>query len=365
MEHTETLRKTENTSQLPRVEKKKSRGIWWFLLFIVFICGIVSCCALLIFALPESTGSNTGVVTSESFVYGDQNSKNKILSIKVDGPILTEGSSSGFASLLSVGYVYGYSIKEELYRAAEDDTIKAVVLEINSPGGTVVGSKAISDGVAYYKNKTKKPVFAYIQDMAASGGYWAAASTDKIYAETGSLTGSIGVIFGPFEYYDELVSLGSVNTRNGIDIYYITGGTYKDLGNPVRKITREEYQSLQQQIDNEYDVFVRHVSRNRSIPENVIRQDIKALIYGNEDARRFKLIDAEGNREDTYAALASTAKLSDYKVVRKENRIDFFSALLASRSNVKTSTVSKSCALCGKMLYLHGDPMEFQLVKEE
>lgn len=346
----------QNTSaQYQSQPKRKSNwGLWFFLFLLLFsIC----LCSGVVVLLAEATDSSSVLGQNYTSISGDEKSKNKILSIKIDAPILTESVSDNY--LLSGGYVYGYTIKEELMKAADNDEIKAVILEINSPGGTIVGSKAISDGIAYYREKTQRPVFAYVQDMAASGAYWAAAATDKIIADTGSLTGSIGVLFGPFEYYDKLVSVGSVTAQNGIDIYYITGGEYKDLGNPLRRITDEELKTLQRDVNYEYDVFVNHVASRRGIDPTAIKQDVKALLYGVKTAREYKLIDMEGSRETAYSELAKEANLgTDYQIIRQERNFDVFSALLGIRAPEVTKT---SCAFCNKMLFLHGNPLEYTI----
>jgi protease-4 len=246
---------------------------------------------------------------------------------------------------------------------ATDDSIKGIVFFISSPGGTVTGARAIADGVSYYKEKTGKPVYAYVQDMAASGAYWAAAATDKIYAEQGSLTGSIGVLMGPFEYYDKLVSLGSVGTENGISITYITGGEFKDFGNPTKKMSEEELAIMQKGINTEYDKFVAYVSERRQIPVHVIKEDIKALIYGADEAKAYNLIDEIGNREQVISALASKAGLSDYEVVKEGASTTLFGSLFSSIvhpiSLETAKTTTRTCYLCNRVLYLYGNPLAF------
>lgn len=345
------------------------RTFWITLLAVGAICGF---CGVLPFALLLSTDTS-GTITETSttgeqytYVLGDENSKNNLLAIYIDQPILT--SSQDYAddvvtSLLVGQYVFGYEVKDQLMKAASDTSVKGVVLIINSPGGTVVGSKAIADGVAYYKEKTGKPVYAYIEDIAASGAYWAAASADKIVAEQGSLIGSIGVLMGPFEYYDKLVTLGGVGTENGISINYITGGKYKDLGNPTKKISEEELAVLQKGIDNEYDVFVTYVAKQRKITQTVIKEDVKALIYGVTEATRFRLIDSIGNREQMLADLSAAAEVGDdYKVVKIGVHTSLFGGLFASLSKPVGSRVenpARVCALCGKYLYFYGNPLDY------
>lgn len=318
---------------------QQSSKKWWVWPLVTIIVVLIMCCSCsgvcylmveLIKAAPDTTTSLDDEL-SYDYVYGDENSKNKILSIKINGTILNEDpdESSWFED---TDVVYGYSIKEELYRAAEDDTIKGILFEISSPGGTVTGSKAIADGVAYYKAKTGNPVIAYGQGTVASGGYWVAASADYIILDQGSIIGSIGVIFGPFEYYDKVTAIdggllsGGIVTQNGIEYTYITAGDSKDLGNPFRRMTQEEVAVLQTGVNNEYADFITHVSEGRGIDEVTIKTQIKALIYDNVQAESLGLIDETLNREDAFDRTAEKCDLSvsDYQIVRKSDTYDDF-----------------------------------------
>ena len=368
--HTSYPEVTSAPPQPVNQQQKKSgwRVFWLVLAGLIFICGF---CGILPFVLLLATNNSTtktekGVEDlSYSYVLGNQDSDNKLLAIYIDQPILTSSqdySDDLLTAILSGQYVFGYRIKDDLMKVSKDDSIKGIALIINSPGGTVVGARAIADGVAYYKKATNKPVYAYVQDMAASGAYWAAASTDKIIAEQGSLTGSIGVLMGPFDYYDKLVSLGTVGTENGITITYITGGKYKDLGNPTRKITDEEMRVLQSGIDSEYDNFVRYVSGQRKIPELTIRDDIRALIYSAGKAKELGLIDAIGTREDMLSDLAAKAGVSDYQLVKIGTSTTLFGSLFSSLTKVpvqKSEASARVCVLCGKPLYFFGNPLDY------
>jgi len=248
-------------------------------------------------------------------VAGDETSMNKILSIKVSGVIVGD-SDEGFAE--GFGVVPGYAIKQQLYKAADDDAIQGVVLEINSPGGTIYGAHAIADGVAHYREKAKRPVYAHVQGVGASGAYWAAISADKVITDYGSDVGSIGVIMGPFKYYDKVLSEdGKVLTQNGIESYNITAGKSKDAGDPYRKLTPDEIATLQRSVNNEYDEFVKYVHERRKIPEDVIRDKLGALTYDAKTAKEEKMIDDTMGREETYKALAEASRIGDdYEVVR-------------------------------------------------
>lgn len=275
---------------------------------------IATLIAIAVFAIGGLDGSS---LTSKH-VAGNSDSYNKLLSIKVTGTIIGDSDDTA-----GVGYseqvTSGYDVKDQLYKAVKDDAIKGVVLEINSPGGTIYGAHAIADGVAYYREKTHNPVYTYVQGMAASGAYWSAVSTDKIVADYGSTVGSIGVIVGPFKYYDKVLSDESgVVTQNGIEDVTISAGKSKDYGNPYRRLTQDEINNLQTSVNNDYSLFTKYVSDRRKIPEDTIKNQIGALGYDNKTAQSLKLIDQSGSRQDTYDQLAKAAHLNtdDYEVVR-------------------------------------------------
>ncbi len=306
----------------------------------------VSVSTALVFPMLMLIGVSAAAVTKEeskvlntTYVYGKDESDNKILAIPITGVIYGDAGMDGdFSDIFgNSANTYGYAIKKVLREAADDDSIKAVVLLINSPGGTIYGSQAIADGLMSYKEKTKKPVYAHVSGLAASGSYWAAVGADKIYADVGSSIGSIGVINGGFMYYNNPIALDGgllgegVTTKDGIESTYITSGKGKDLGNPFRRPTEEELKVMQDGADNNYSVFVKRVSSRRGIDESEIRNVIGAYIYDNDIAVARKLIDMTGSREFTYGELAKVASLGeDYQVVSAHEKRSRLEALLGA-----------------------------------
>jgi len=283
-----------------------------------------------------------------SYSKGNPNSENKILVIKVEGTILTQRPSDSLSALLSTDVVYGYDIKQQFIDAAEDDTIKGVVLYVNSPGGTITGSKAIADGIAYYKEVTGKSVVGVGSGLVASGGYWAISTTDSIYLDPGSTIGSIGVIFGPITRYNNVISNNDVMTTDGITEEYITSGEGKDIGNPYRDLTSEERDILQKSVDNAYADFVTLVSTARGIPEDTIRNQIGAHIYDDKQALEFGLIDFVANIDDSIADFASVLNISeDYQIVTQERELGFFETLLGV--SAKSSGTLKVDTICNNL----------------
>lgn len=355
--------------------KNLIKGLNWkcFLMSIIAII-LLAGVYVIIFGYGEeqtdSTPSNTAdtlTYTSGSADYtyqtveGDPNSANKVLLVQINGLILTEQISDvGFFELLGEqGFTYGYDIKDTFFRAAENSDIKAVMVSINSPGGTIGGSKAIGEGIRHYKEQTGNPVYAHIVDQGTSGGYWAAAATDNITAEVGSLLGSIGVIMGPFRTFNNVLSegnfTGSVQTENGIDYRVFTGGEYKDTGSPYREFSEEEIEHWQDSIDDEYETFVSYVSEARNIPTDTIRNQIKALPYGTKEAQALGLIDTIGGRTDAFNRLLATSGIpeSDYELLTEQQDLGFFDMIFQSVQHISKPRVSPPCPVCNRPVYLY------------
>jgi protease-4 len=324
----------------------------------VIVCIVATIFIIGAVFLPNAESDDDGY----DYVYGD--GTQELLSVKVTGTIIGTDDSSSLDPFTD-SYTSGYHVKEQLYAAANDDAINGVVLEINSPGGTIYGSRAIADGVKHYKEKTGNPVYTYVEGQAASGGYWAASSTDKIIADYGSDTGSVGVIMGPFQYYDGLVAedggllSGGVVTERGIQNVMITAGKSKDVGSPYRKLTNDELAILQKSVNNEYDTFVQYVSQHRNISEDTLRNTIGAMAYDNKTAQSYKLIDMTGSRETAYDELAKAAGLErgSYQVVREAYVPSLIESLLsaAGRTPQPKASAPNLCSLTTASLAYHGD----------
>lgn len=339
-------------------------------------CFIISCFGLLLF-FPAlllaligigSAGSEplSSVENSYTQVAGDSKSKNKFLVVPIQGVILTnKDHQNPLDTLFGDQYTYGYTVKDSLVKASKDKSIKGVLLQISSPGGTITGAKAISDGVKYYKDITGNPVISHISEMGASGAYWSAVSSDYIMADSGSLTGSIGVILGPFKYYNTVLSesgfLGSVSTAEGIDTYYITAGENKDFGNPYKKMPQKVKDVLQEGINNEYARFVKYVSARRGISESTIKDRIGALVYEDTQARDLNLIDSVGSRDLAYAELAKRAGITndDYQMVSEKSAKGFWASAFEYLAPAKIPAASAYNPLTGKPLFLYGDPADY------
>lgn len=320
-----------------------------------------------IMLMMASSGGQSQQTFTYTHAYGDTSASHTLVSVPVRGIILSGSAADPLQSIFGQSYADGEKIKEDLRELAKDDGVDGVILEVDSPGGMITASKAIADGIEYYKKTTQKPIIAHINGMGASGGYWVSSTTDAIYAEQGSEAGSIGVIMGPLVTMKDIVAYGDVATQTPMSFRYFSAGRSKDLGNPFRDITPDEEALINTQLKAEYDKFVAHVSEKRKISAETIVGEIGAVAYGTDDAVRLKLIDGVMSKEEAYDELAQRANIgSDFKVERIENSYSLFGSLFGVRqllTNIKMSASDKAAArvrfcetnLAGKPLVFDGD----------
>ena len=182
----------------------------------------------------------------------------KVAIIEVEG-LLSNSRSSSLLSL-SQGENTLSLFTEELERAERDSSVKAVVLRVNSPGGTVSCSDAMYDMVNRFRKTTGKPVVASIQEVGASGAYYLSCAADRIVAQPTSVVGSIGVIFESLEFEGTLAKLG-------IRPVTVKSGTLKDMGSPFKAIEPDEREVMQSMIEEYFARFIGVVRHNRKVSE--------------------------------------------------------------------------------------------------
>lgn len=211
----------------------------------------------------------------------------------------------GSANVLGGSVVNPEKIKTQIRNAEEDSSVRAILLDINSPGGTPVASEEIMNAV---KN-SKKPVVSWISDSGASGAYLAATGSDKIVASNSSMVGSIGVIM-------DLTNLSELYEKLGVNRSSITAGKYKDMGADYKNLTPEEQSILQSMVNENYDNFMTIVAENRNLSKDYVSSIAEGRIYTGKQAKDLKLIDEIGGKDK---ALDIAAKLGgihgSYKVV--------------------------------------------------
>lgn len=192
------------------------------------------------------------------------------------------------------------NLRKELRKALEENSTKAVLLRVNSPGGTVATSQEIYSLVLKLRAKGK-PVFVSMSDVCASGCYYIASAADKIVANKGTLTGSIGVISQGLNYKGLFEKLGLRDQT-------FKAGKFKDMGSGSRDINPEERQIYQALIDNSYKQFLEDIHTARGIEMEKLKEIAQGLIYTGEQALEVKLVDELGTYDDAKLSLINYLK---------------------------------------------------------
>lgn len=237
---------------------------------------------------------------------------NKIAIVKIQGAISSDSMKIPFQTSIATSS----KIVEYLEAAEESKAIKGIILEINSPGGTVLASKDIADKV----KSIEKPVVALIRDMGTSGGYWVASAADKIVADPMSVTGSIGVISAYLEF-SELFE------KYGITYEGLKSGELKDIGSPFKKLTDKERNVLQGKLDRIHEYFIKEVSANRKLSEADTRELATGVYFLGEEAKELGLVDYLGNRELAINITKELAGIDEASIVTYEETTDLLSLL--------------------------------------
>lgn len=214
---------------------------------------------------------------------------------------------------------------KRLEEFAEKTEVKAIVIEINSPGGSVGAVQELHGQILKLRRETRKPVIALMGDVAASGGYYLAAACDRIVAHPGTITGSIGVIFQVGNFEDLLKKVG-------VRMDPIKSGPLKDIGSPTRTMTAQERGILQALIDDAYGQFLKAVSDGRKRPVSEIRPLADGRIYTGAQAKELGLVDVVGTSEDAIRIAKELGKMTGKPKIlrRREDAFDLFLSVFDS-----------------------------------
>lgn len=226
-------------------------------------------------------------------------SKNKVAVIYASGEI-----NSGSGNDESIG---SETLSKAIRKARLDESIKAIVLRVNSPGGSALASDVIWREVILAKKV--KPFIVSMGDVAASGGYLIACAADTIVAQPTTITGSIGVfgiLFNAENFF---------KNKLGITFDQVKIGEYADLGNYTKALSPSERNIIQNEVNRIYDDFTKKVAEGRDIDINAVLRIAGGRVYTGSDAQKIGLVDVLGNKEDAIEIAVKKAKLSDYRIV--------------------------------------------------
>jgi protease IV len=224
----------------------------------------------------------------------ERQSKNQIAVVYVEGEIVNgEGDAD---------QVGGDRFAQQLREIQGDDDIKAVVIRVNSPGGSVVGSEVIQREVI--QTRKKKPVVVSMGGVAASGGYWISTFSDRIFAQPNTITGSIGV-------FGLRPNVQKIANDNGITWDVVKTGRYADISSITRPRTAPELAVFQKSVDRIYDRFVGKVAESRKLPKAKVAEVAQGRVWSGKQALAIGLVDQMGGLQDAIQDAAQRAKLGD------------------------------------------------------
>jgi protease-4 len=230
----------------------------------------------------------------------------------------------------------------KLYR--ENPQVKAVVIRINSPGGVVGPTQELHQALMRVR-EAGKPVVASLGSVAASGGYYTAVAADRIFANPGTLTGSIGVIM-------QMANVESLFKKVGVDYVVVKAGRYKDIGNFTRPMTPEERRVLQTLLDDVHAQFIDAVATGRNLDRADVVKFADGRVFSGTQARDLKMIDTLGSFED---AINEAAKLAGLRVppavIRPSRRFSLFD-LVRSQLGVRLDALTPALPTLKTLLYL-------------
>lgn len=239
-----------------------------------------------------------------SFLTSVDTKSGNVASIPIKGIILMDGTRTQFGeSIASATEIIAF-----IDEANENEAVEAIILDINSPGGSAVASMELAEAV----RESEKPVIAVIREIGTSGAYWVASAADVIVARDLSVTGSIGVIASYIEY-------AGLMKRFNLTYRRLVAGERKDLGSPYRELLPDEELVLQKKLDYMHEVFIAHVAFNRNLSVEEVRELADGFIFLGAEAIDNGLIDVIGGYDDAIELLEEslniTADISEYKHV--------------------------------------------------
>jgi len=288
--------------------------------FLVAIASFIIILNILLFFLPADK-------QGFKFIEGSKESSNIIATLNLNGPIVNNLNRTFIGNIID--YIDPSIVKDDLDKL-EKINPRILVIRINSPGGTVVATSMLEKIINNFKEKNNIEIYFYTDEILTSGGYWLATTGNRIYAQYGSIIGSIGVTGPSWYYYDNPISISSgifgqnIETKNGIKIFDQNAGNSKDLYNPFRKPTKKELEHLQDLVSGIYEDFIIKVSSNRKIETDVLKNEIGALIFSSNKAKNFFLIDDVMSYDQLVQKIINENNFENYKVIEmyyKENVI--------------------------------------------
>ena len=274
-------------------EKDQKKANPWYVVLKVLV-GLVLLSLILSFAIS---------------LFMDSGNAGNVAMIKVEGPIMVS-SDSPFSEQASSSDIIGF-----IEDADNNPAIKAIIIDVNSPGGSAVASDEIASAI----RKANKTTVSVIREVGASGGYWVASAADHVIANRMSVTGSIGVLGSYLEFSGFL-------DRYNVTYQRLVSGKYKDIGTPMKELTGEERSLIQDVLDEIHEDFILAVSENRNLNPEDVRKIADGMLFTGKRAKDLGLVDELGGIEEAKLYLNRTLNITP--LIREYEKEPTFMELL-------------------------------------
>lgn len=308
---------------------KKSRVGFWIatsLAIFFFLCCVVllsSLMGLLIIKSALLPHEKEGKIEKLDETLIEGTGDDKILIIPIKGVITAQSSRKLFQETPSIVD----SVKQQLEQARDDNGVKAVIFEINSPGGGITASDIIYKEILEFKEKTNKRIIVSMQDVAASGAYYISAAADKIISHPTTVTGSIGVIM-------PLINVTNLAEKYGIEDTSIESGNMKSIGSPLKKMSDEEKKVLYDIVYEMYTRFLNVIADGRNMKIEDVRKLADGRIYTGKQALENGLVDQLGYIDDAITLAKEIAGLKDAKIIKYKRTLNLAEIFAGSMDNL-------------------------------
>jgi protease-4 len=305
----------------------KDRTILWvFLAFVVGFALPVCSCVGMGFLTLSAFGRMTGEPASPPIGLGDA-----VAVLRLDGAIASSAQDAFTVQGITPGRV------DDLLEQATASAVKAIVVRVNSPGGSAVASDQIYRALLDFD----RPIVIWMDEMAASGGYYIACGGDYVFAHPDTLTGSIGVI-SQFLNVEELLD------EVGVDVVVITSGPRKDIGSPFREMAEDERALWEGITDEVYEGFVEVVAQARDLPLEEVRELADGRIYTGRQAQALGLVDEVGTLDDAIAKAAELGGIEgEPQVIELRPTLTFFDLMLGFQARSAMPTLEEILGWAG------------------
>jgi protease-4 len=310
-------------------DKKKSRVGFWIatsLAIFFFFCSVAffsSLMGLLMIkgALSPHEGEGKIKKLAETTIEGT--GTDKILIIPVKGVITAQSSMKLFQETQSMVE----AVTQQLDQARDDNDVKAVILEINSPGGGITASDIIYKEILEFKEETNKKIIVSMQDVAASGAYYISAAADKIISHPTTVTGSIGVIM-------PLINIADLAEKYGIKDTSVKSGDMKNIGSPLKKMSEGERKVLRDIVDEMYTRFLNIIADGRNMKIEDVRKLSDGRIYTGKQALENGLVDQLGYMDDAITLAKEISGLKEAKIIKYKKMFNLAEIFAGSMDNL-------------------------------